>query len=101
MAKHQCKSCAETFDTLAAKRLHERDECDQADWRAALGDDPAEVDAQVEQAVKKALVCDVCELHNDGAESIDREVTDGDVRVTINFRCEHCTATNENTIIMY
>lgn len=94
---HDC-SCGETFETLTKLRLHQRDDC--PDRAEEFDVDGMDVDELAERATKELLICDVCEKSNDGAESIEREITNAGVSIVATFDCDHCGAHNENTAII-
>jgi len=97
MSNHTCTSCGESFPTLTKKRLHQR-ECPEAD--ADLDVSEMDVDDVAERTVAELLVCDVCGARNDGAESIDRDITPAGLAIELTFVCETCGAQNDNEAIL-
>lgn len=97
MSNYTCTSCGESFPTLSTKRLHQR-ECDEADLDLDVSD--LDVDGIAERTVAELLVCDVCGTKNDGAESIDRDITAVGLAIELTFVCGTCGARNENEAIL-
>lgn len=97
---YECDACGDAFRTLSKKRLHDCPEGAKYGGDEPVADIPVadlDLDAQVELAVEQVLICDVCGEKNDGAESIDQDTNERGVAIAVEFRCEHCGATNENT----
>lgn len=94
---HQCK-CGETFSTLSAYRIHQRDECQFSADEIDMRDQDTEEVSQ--RLVDELLICDMCGEKNDEAESISQDITDAGLAFTLGFQCSHCGATNENTGIV-
>lgn len=97
MSEYICTSCGESFETLSKKRLHQRD-CSAADADLDVSD--IDADEIAERTVAELLVCDVCGQKNDGAASIDRDITPAGLAFTLTFTCETCGAHNENEAIL-
>jgi len=94
---YECESCGSGFETLSAKRLHQR-ECSEA--AAEIDADGMDVDEMADLGTRELLVCDVCDQLNDGASRIDRDITDAGVGVTLRFECSACGAWNKNTAVL-
>lgn len=102
---YSCVGCAEEFETLTRKRLHE---CSEG---AAYGDDPDAIDADLdvsddtpddmaERVTGELLTCDVCGAKSDGCESVERTMNDRGLALAVHFDCTTCGATNENSAVL-
>lgn len=94
-SEHVCRQCDETFETLSAKRLHQRDDCpgkyDEID--------PDSDDAAL-QAATELLTCEQCEREHDGSVQRSEDVTEAGYSLEITFRCQFCGFNNVNTVIL-
>lgn len=94
---YECSSCGEEFRTLTRKRQHQRD-CSEADARIDVGE--MDVDEMAARVTEELLICDVCEAKNDGAESVERDLTGGVLAFTMKFECSACGAWNDNEAVL-
>lgn len=91
-------SCGETFESLTAYRIHQRDDCPDRDADLDVLDEDLEEIAAT--ATDELLLCDVCGHPNDGAETIATDETEAGLSIELSFCCDWCGATNENTAIL-
>lgn len=94
---HDCK-CGQSFDTLTRYRIHQADECRHSVEIDVTDDELEEI---TEEVARELLICEFCETKKryfDDLDIEDREEV-GLVAV-VNFHCEECGASCENTAIL-
>ena len=98
MPKYECDECGDEFETLSAKRIHEKDDCPGREQYAEI--DPSNDDAGRDAAMS-ALECRNCgRQNNTGDYGQTTSFADGDFHLIIEFECQFCGFRNENRIIM-
>jgi hypothetical protein len=91
---HQCQ-CGEEFETLTAKRIHQRDDCAGQYEHIEAGD--RDSDDVAREATEALLTCQRCERVHDGKWLRSEDVTTAGLTLEIRFTCEHCGFQNVNT----
>ena len=93
-----CGDCGESFGTLTALRVHERDDCVARTNYGRI--DPEAGDAG-EQAGTELLRCRDCGKVNPDA-NYDQTTSwaDGDAHYIVEFQCRFCGFDNENRLVM-
>lgn len=98
MSEHVCEPCGESFATLTALRLHEKDDCD---GRAVYDDLDPEDDATPARGAEGLLTCRRCDRVNPNTDF--EETTDfagSDFHMIVEFECGFCGFENENRLVM-
>jgi hypothetical protein len=97
MSNYECDECGEEFETLSAKRIHEKDDCPGREQYAEI--DPSSNDAERDAAMG-ALECRDCGRQNNTDYDQTPSFADGDFHLIVEFECQFCGFENENRIVM-
>jgi len=97
-SKHTCDGCGESFRTLTALRLHEKDDCPERETYDELNPDADDVGLQAAQGL---LQCQECGRENPTTPFEETPSYDGDdYHLIVEFTCAHCGFDNENRVVM-
>lgn len=98
MSSRSCDDCGESFETLTALRLHEKDDCPERETYSQIDPDSSGAGMQAAEGL--------VECRNCGRENSQRDhpyttsFADGDLHYIIEFECRFCGFENENRVVM-
>jgi uncharacterized paraquat-inducible protein A len=93
-----CDACGESFGTLTALRMHEKDDCPEREVYDEIGPDTSHAGQQTAEGL---LTCRNCDHENPNADyDFETSFAVGDFHYIVEFACRFCGFENENRVVM-